>query len=787
MSTISSYVGDGSTTQFDITFDYNDDSEAVKAKVGGVETLFTFVNPSRVEFETAPASGVEVRIYRRTDVTTARVDFEDGAIIRAPDLDAAIAQARLRTEELGSEVDDVNVRAIKVPLGEAEIVLPSPGDRANKFLSFLPDGTIFMSAGSGTDTGLREDLANAADIVGLALGGRLKDGIKFITAAMAGIPDDGDEDDDVTVQLQGLAAAGALHKLPLQLAARTYRVSEEIEFFTSVRGEGADTVIQSTVTTAGGPIVRMSGQGSIENLTIDGNVSADPSPWNSGNYDSFTGSQGLCVGSIGSPVSGVSVKNVAVRNVRHAAFKVEIESDNVSFENCNAERMRGTFGDGFIAMGARQISYKNCSAEDYTRIGFVADTYGDSPGTYCDQISYENCRAEDGHDASILYSGGEYNAGFWSEKSGTVSFLNSVALDPGSRGFVFATGEEVNGQNSSEFTATNCSTNGADTGFLVQALADVSIKAQLVNCSVTTNGTTAYAFSAGTARDNLQMINCAAALSGTGPARSSVKAGPGTLMIDGFNETWEVVNTSYRDDANEYYASLGHFANASGKVVVRDWKTYDNAGSQIPSVFKFLSAAASSLNLNVERCYLRGVQIVGAKLTTRDVDWQRLGSIDVSDITMRGGSTLETASAFSIVIRSTTKRIRFIDMLFDLNTSAQVVNFFNLSNVTPVAKLSFQNCEFIKNFETGGSAVSLTMAGGAAGTIAGTTGASHIFANDNIFTNTGSTTANPIFNIDSNTDAGGKLHGRGNLKSSTITNPVNGTKLGTAASFEAWG
>ena len=606
------------------------------------------------------------------------------------------------------------------------------------------------------------------------------------TPAMQGIPDDGSEATDVTAAMQALAAAAAAANLPVKLGPRIYRVSSEIEFFTSVSGEDG-TVIQSTSTGTSGCVVRMSGPGAVENLVIDGNVSADPSPWSAGNFDSFTGAEGLIIGANGTPVAGVSVKNVTARNVRRAGFKVEFESSGVSFEGCTADRCRGAFGDGFIAMAARQVSYKNCTATDFTRIGFVADTYGDAPGTFCDQVSYENCRAEDGHDASILYGGGEYNAGFWAEKCGTVSWLNCVGVDTGSRGYVFATGEPINDQAAAEFTATNCSVEGAGTGFLVQALSGFAVKAQLVNCNVATDGTTAYAFAAGTARDVLVMTNCASSLSGTSDARSSVKAGPGTLIIDGFSETWDTINTTHRDSGSAFYASLGHFADAVGKIVVRDWKTYDDTGAQIYSVFKFLSETAASLDLTVERCRLRGVGIAGISLKATDVDWQRLGSIDCPYVSIRGGSDLETDSVFSLPVRSTTRRIEFDGVYFNLTASAKWVALFNVSNVDPWAKVSFRNCEFVKNFETGSNAVVLTMSGGDSGTIAGTTGANHLLASDCIFTNTGGTTATPIFHIDSTTDAGGKLHGRGNLKTSTITNPVNGSKLATAASFEAWG
>lgn len=139
ISTLSPYTGDGATTEFDITFNYGSVS-TVKATVDGVEAPFTFINSSRIAFDTAPASGAEIRIFRQTNVATAAVDFADGAIIRADDLDAAIGQSRDRAEELGSELDDLYGRAIKVPAGEAAAGLVTAASRANKLAAWNGDG-----------------------------------------------------------------------------------------------------------------------------------------------------------------------------------------------------------------------------------------------------------------------------------------------------------------------------------------------------------------------------------------------------------------------------------------------------------------------------------------------------------------------------------------------------------------------------------------------------------------------------------------------------------------------
>lgn len=626
------------------------------------------------------------------------------------------------------------------------------------------------------------------DLIGL-FEGTVGDAIKYITAEMAGIPDDGDEMDDVTTELQALADTAAALGLPVILGNRTYRVNATgVTFYTSVTGM-EDTLIQSTSTEQDNvSVITMGGPGAIDTLTIDGNVSADPSPWNSGNYDTFTGAQGLTIGTVATPVSGVVVKNVRVQNVRWGAFRVELGSSKVTYINCTADRCRDINGDGFIAIGASQVSYENCYAYDFTRIGFVSDTYGDAPGTFCDQITYTGCRAEYGHDAAILYGGGEYNSGFWSEKSANVSWMNCAALDTNQRGFVGASGEAANNQTWMEFTADTCIVDDVETGFLFQGLSSIPVRGVLTNCDATNVTVTAFLAADGTARDIMSLKNCGSTLVGANTARSSVKAANGTVLIDGFTEVWEDINTTLRDSGTDYYASLGHLSNAVGTVTVGKWRSYDSAGAGIYSVFKFLTEAAATMRLTIDDCRLRGVGLAGVSLVTKDVAWQRLGSIDFPNVVIEGGSDLETDSVFSIPLRLTTELVLFKNVRFDFTASAKWVALFNVSNTNPWAKVKFEGCTAIKNFETGGNAVVLTIAGGDAGTLAGTTGANDIWAVDCNHINTGGATATPIYHIDSLTDAGGKLYGTGNMKSSTITNAVNGAgKLSAAASFDPWG
>lgn len=72
------YVGDGTTTQFGVSFPYLEPAD-VNVIVDGVVVATTFVGPSTVEILPAPAAGASVRILRRTDIDLLNYEFQLGA------------------------------------------------------------------------------------------------------------------------------------------------------------------------------------------------------------------------------------------------------------------------------------------------------------------------------------------------------------------------------------------------------------------------------------------------------------------------------------------------------------------------------------------------------------------------------------------------------------------------------------------------------------------------------------------------------------------------------------
>lgn len=81
------YAGDGSNRNFTIHFPYLDKSH-VKAKIdNATTTAFSWLTDSAIQFNTTPAAGASIEIYRETPLNASPVDFTDGSILLERDLD----------------------------------------------------------------------------------------------------------------------------------------------------------------------------------------------------------------------------------------------------------------------------------------------------------------------------------------------------------------------------------------------------------------------------------------------------------------------------------------------------------------------------------------------------------------------------------------------------------------------------------------------------------------------------------------------------------------------------
>ncbi len=104
-----SYTGDGSTTQYSITFPFLD-STHVKAFINGSQTTAFTISSSTLTFSSAPANSAVIRIERQTPNNTRIVDFTDGSVLTESDLDKSADQNFF----IAQEITDESASAMKI-------------------------------------------------------------------------------------------------------------------------------------------------------------------------------------------------------------------------------------------------------------------------------------------------------------------------------------------------------------------------------------------------------------------------------------------------------------------------------------------------------------------------------------------------------------------------------------------------------------------------------------------------------------------------------------------------
>ncbi len=97
--TQNTYTGDGSTVLYSFTFPYLETTD-IKVSLNGVATTaYTLANATTVQFNSAPANGVAIRIYRETDDATLTSQFYPGSAIRSQDLNNNFTQSLYVAQE----------------------------------------------------------------------------------------------------------------------------------------------------------------------------------------------------------------------------------------------------------------------------------------------------------------------------------------------------------------------------------------------------------------------------------------------------------------------------------------------------------------------------------------------------------------------------------------------------------------------------------------------------------------------------------------------------------------
>ena len=98
-TTQTTYTGNGSTTNYSFTFEYINQADVKASLDGTATTAFTLANATTVAFNTAPASGVNIIIFRDTANDDTVATFFAGSAIKAEDLNSNFDQTLYVSQE----------------------------------------------------------------------------------------------------------------------------------------------------------------------------------------------------------------------------------------------------------------------------------------------------------------------------------------------------------------------------------------------------------------------------------------------------------------------------------------------------------------------------------------------------------------------------------------------------------------------------------------------------------------------------------------------------------------
>jgi hypothetical protein len=105
------YTGNGSTVLFPFSFPYLEEDHIFVSLNGTLTTAFTFSNANTVQFNTAPAVGVAIRIFRETPLDQPEAVFAGGSTIRASDLNKNNDQLLYVAQESNFEAESATTTA----------------------------------------------------------------------------------------------------------------------------------------------------------------------------------------------------------------------------------------------------------------------------------------------------------------------------------------------------------------------------------------------------------------------------------------------------------------------------------------------------------------------------------------------------------------------------------------------------------------------------------------------------------------------------------------------------
>ena len=102
------YTGNGSTVLYSFTFPYLEEADIKVNLDGSPTTEYTLANATTVEFNIAPAAGVKIAIFRRTNTDSPKATYYPGSAIRAQDLNDNTTQSLYSVQEWQTQAVSIN-------------------------------------------------------------------------------------------------------------------------------------------------------------------------------------------------------------------------------------------------------------------------------------------------------------------------------------------------------------------------------------------------------------------------------------------------------------------------------------------------------------------------------------------------------------------------------------------------------------------------------------------------------------------------------------------------------
>ena len=166
-TTQNTYTGNGSLTTYSFTFPYLEETDIKVSLDGVVTTAYTLANATTINFNSAPANGVAIRIYRVTDTDSAQATFFAGSAIRAQDLNDNNNQLLYATQEtINRRLDSTGgTMSGQLDMGNNKIVnLATPTADTDAATKKYIDDVAIAGIGTGTARQLLQTNAGATAV-----------------------------------------------------------------------------------------------------------------------------------------------------------------------------------------------------------------------------------------------------------------------------------------------------------------------------------------------------------------------------------------------------------------------------------------------------------------------------------------------------------------------------------------------------------------------------------------------------------------------------------------------